>query len=195
MNRPMNWRIQITMAVLFMAAALQGCGSGATVSPPPPPHPVTTLSVNPRSITVDAGSATTFTGVFKPVAPAGGSLTWSITPVNGGTITSEGVLTASATAGNYAVQASWTPATSSKATILKGSATVTVLPVPQIDAVISPYSVQASGTNQTAGAIQNGVVSGQGIPSVLAVDSSGNIAASTAFAFPASCPGSAAICQ
>jgi hypothetical protein len=192
----MNWRIRITLAVLLMAPSLQGCGSGSFATPPsPPPHAATTLSVNPRSITVDAGSATTFTGVFKPAAPSGGSLTWSITPADGGTITGEGILTASATAGSYAVQASWTPAISSSAVILKGSATVTVLPVPQIDSVISPYRVQASGTNQTGGAIQNGVVAGQGLPAILAVDSSGNIAATTAFTFPLTCAGSTAICQ
>jgi hypothetical protein len=159
-------------------------------------------------ITVDAGSATTFTGVFAPTAPTGGSLTWSITPVDGGTITGTGVLTASATAGAYAVEAIWTPAIPSNAAavkgsapisiesgILRGSATVTVLAVPQLDSVISPDQVQASGANQTGGAIQNGVVVGQEIPSVLSIDSGGNIEVFSSFPLPAACPGSTTICQ
>jgi hypothetical protein len=195
-NKPMNWRNRTALALPLIAIGLHGCGGGfPAVTPPPPPPPGTRLSVNPQSITVAAGSATTFTGVFAPTAPTGGFLTWSITPVDGGTITGAGVLTASATAGTYAVQASWTPAISIKAAILKGTANVTLLPVPQLDSVISPELVQGSGANQTAEAIQNGAVVGQGIPSVLAVDSSGQIEALSSFTVPAACAGSATVCQ
>jgi hypothetical protein len=192
----MNWHRRIPLAVPLLTLAFTGCGSGSSaVKSPPPPPASTTLSVNPPSITVSAGSATTFAGVFAPTAPTGGSLTWSITPADGGTITDEGILTASASAGNYAVQARWTPAISSKASILKGSATVTVLPVPQLELVISPDQVQASGADQTAGAIQNGVVFGQELPSVLAVDSTGNIEVLSSFSLPASCTGNTTTCQ
>jgi hypothetical protein len=152
--------------------------------------------VSPPSITVDAGSATTFVGVFAPTAPTGGSLTWSITPVNGGTITGAGVYTASATAGRYNILATWTPSISSKAAILEGSSTVTLLPVPQLDSVISLDLVQASGANQSAGAIQNGAIAGQGIPSVLSIDSGGNTQALSGFWIPASaCNGSSSVCK
>jgi hypothetical protein len=194
----MNWHRRIPLAVPLLTLAFSGCGSGSSaVKLPPPPLASTTLtlSVNPPSITVNAASATTFAGVFAPTAPTGGSLTWSITPVDGGTITDEGILTASASAGTYAVQASWTPAISSTASILKGSATVTVLPVPQLDLAISPDQVQASGADQTAGAIQNGVVFGQEMPSVLAVDSTGNIEVLSSFSLPASCTGNTTTCQ
>jgi hypothetical protein len=135
-------------------------------------------------------------GVFTPTAPSGGSLTWSITPVDGGTITGAGVLTTSATAGTYNVVATWTPAISSHATILKGSSTVTLLAVPQLDAVISPGQVQASGANQTAGAIQNGAVAGQAIPSVTSTDSGGNTQVLSGFLVPtAGCGSADTVCK
>jgi hypothetical protein len=189
----MMGRKRLALALLLITPCLSDCGGG--LPGPPLPSKVTKLSVNPPSVTVDAGSAIAFTGVFAPSTPTGGSLTWSITPVDGGTISAAGVLTASATAGSYNVVATWTPPISSAAVILKGSAIVTVLAVPQLDSVISPEQVQASGTNQTAGAIQNGAVAGQGFPSVLAIDSSGNVEALSGFAVPAACPGSTTICQ
>ena len=111
------------IALGLITFELTGCG-GSSVATPPPPPPGTKLSVSPVSITVDAGSATTFTGVFTPTAPIGGLLTWSITPVNGGTVTEAGVYTASSAGGQYNILATWTPAISSKAAILKGSSTV-----------------------------------------------------------------------
>jgi hypothetical protein len=185
-------RKPVTLALLLIAFGLTGCSGGFFGSKAP--AAVTKLSVDPAAITVDAGSTTTFTGVFAPVSPTDGSLTWSITPVDGGTITDAGVYTASATAGPYTILATWTPPNSTAAVILKGSASVAVLAVPQLDSVISPDQVQASGGNQTAGAIQNGAVVGEGIPAVLAVDSSGDIQVRSGFVVPAACPGSDAVC-
>src|ERR1700685_1606129 len=88
------------IALGLITFELTSCGGSSVVTPPPPP-PGTKLSVSPVSITVDAGSATTFTGVFAPTAPPGGLLTWSITPVNGGTVTEAGVYTASSAGGQY----------------------------------------------------------------------------------------------
>jgi len=178
----------------LVAFVLTGCGGGNSVGPPPPP-PGTKLSVSPAAITLDAGAATTFTGVFTPSAPTGGSLTWSVIAVDGGTITGGGVYTASSTAGTYSVIATWTPALSSKAAILKGSARVNLLAVPQLDAVISPSQVQAAGANQSAGAIQNGSVAGQGIPSVASTDSGGTTQVLSGFALPASTCGSGSVCK
>lgn len=185
-------RKPVTLALPLIAFGLTGCSGGFSGSKAP--GAVTQLSVQPASITVDAGSTTTFMGVFAPIIPTDGSLTWSITPVDGGTITDAGVYTASATAGPYTILATWTPANSTAAVILKGSASVAVRAVPQLDSVISPDQVQASGGNQTAGAIQNGAIVGEGIPAVLAVDSSGDIQVRSGFVVPAACPGSDAVC-
>jgi len=174
--------------------ALTACGGTAVVAPPPPP-PGTKLSVSPASITVDAGSATAFTAIFTPAAPTGGSLTWSIIAVDGGTINGEGVYTASSNAGKYSILATWTPSLTSKAAILKGTSTVKLLPVPQLDSVISPSEVQATGANQSAGANQNGAVVGQGIPSVASTDSGGNTQVVSGFTIPASTCGSGSVCK
>ena len=188
--------LAIRLIVLgLIALGLTGCGGGNSMVTPPPPPPGTKLSVSPASITLDAGAATTFMGVFAPTTPAGGSLTWSVTPVDGGTITSVGVFTASSTAGQYNILATWTPSISSKAVILKGSATVSLLAVPQLDSVISPGQVQAAGANQSAGAIQNGAVAGQGVPSVLSTDSGGNTQVLSGFTLPTSECGSGSVCK
>jgi hypothetical protein len=186
-------RERVILAVPLVAFGLTGCGGGFSGSELP--SAVTRFSVNPPSITVDAGSTTTFKGVFAPHTPSGGSLTWSITPVDGGTITDAGVYTASSTAGQYTILATWPPPNSTAAVILKGSATAAILAVPQLDSFISPDQVQASGANQTAGAIENGAIVGQGIPAVLAVDSGGNIQVRSGFAVPAACSGSDTVCH
>lgn len=145
-----------------------------------PPLTVTKLSVKPPSITVDAGSATSFRACLRQPPSTRGWLTWSITPVDGGTITRAGIYTASATAGQYKILATWTPSIPTTAIILKGSATLRILPVPQLDSVIGLDQVQASGANQMSGAIQNGAIVGEGIPAVLAIDS-GNIQTRSGF--------------
>jgi hypothetical protein len=190
----LGW-IVLGRILLGTVLVLTGCGGGSPLVTPPPPPPGTKLSVSPPVITVEPGASTIFMGVFTPTAPTGGSLTWSITPADGGTITGAGVLTTSAMAGTYNVLATWTPAISSKAAILKGSSTVTLLAVPQLDAVISPGQVQATGANQAAGTIQNGAVAGQGIPSVLSTDSGGNTQVLSGFLIPTQCSGSDTACQ
>jgi hypothetical protein len=151
--------------------------------------------VNPPSITVSAGFTATFMGAFAPTAPAGGSLTWSINPVYGGTISGTGFYTASAMPGQYSIIATWTPQNSTTAVIIKGSAIVRILAVPQLDSVISPDLAQASGANQSAGSIQIAAIVGQGIPAVLSTDSSGNIQVLSAFTIPTQCDSSTAACQ
>jgi len=94
--------------------------------------------VIPSPITVAAGSITAFAAVFEPVPTGPGSLTWSVTPESGGTVTNGGVYTASGIAGNYAVVATWTPAVPSPGGILSGSAAVEVIPVAQADAALNP---------------------------------------------------------
>jgi hypothetical protein len=96
----------IARALPLIALGLVGCGGGFAGSTTPQPSK---LSVNPSSITVADGSVTPFTAVFTPTVSAPGSLTWSVSPVNAGTITDAGVYTASATAGPYTVIATWTP--------------------------------------------------------------------------------------
>lgn len=189
----MVWRKPITLALPLIALCLAGCGGGFAA--PGSASGPTKLSVHPASATVAAGSTTTFMGVFTPTAPTGGSLTWSITPVNGGTVSSTGIYTASSTAGPYSVVATWTPSGPGAAVIIKGSATVSVLAVPQLGSVISPDQVQASGANQVAGPNQNGAISGQGVPAVVAVDSANDIQDRSSFPVPAPCPGSNTVCQ
>jgi hypothetical protein len=181
----------IARTLPLLALGLVGCGGGFTGS--------TTLSaklsVNPPSITVAAGSVTPFTAVFTPTLSAPGSLTWSVSPVNAGTITGTGVYTASATGGSYTIIATWTPATlTASAVIIKSSANVEVLAVPQLDSAINPNLVQASGGNQSNGLIQDGVIVGQGIPSIISIDSSGNIQVRSGFTPPGACSGSNANC-
>ena len=120
------------LALWAIALGVAGCG-GVPNSKPSPAPASNKLSVTPASITVAAGSTTTFTAVFTLPAAAAGSLSWSVTPVDAGTITGGGILTASATAGQYIVVATWTPANPSTAAILKGLATVEILAVPQLD--------------------------------------------------------------
>ena len=85
---------------------LTGCSGG--FAGPSSSASGTQLSVNPRLATVASGSTTPFNAVFKPTDPAGGLLTWSVSPVNAGTITSAGVFIASSTAGQYNITATWT---------------------------------------------------------------------------------------
>jgi hypothetical protein len=150
--------------------------------------------VIPSPITVAAGSITAFAAVFEPVPTGPGSLTWSVTPESGGTVTNGGVYTASGIAGNYAVVATWTPAIPSPGGILSGSAAVEVIAVAQADAALNPDLVQASGGLQVNGAIQNGVIAGQLEPYVVSTDPAGDVQNTTGFTPPVVCPGSATTC-
>jgi hypothetical protein len=182
----MIWLKRIVFVLPCVILGLTGCGSSFS-------NPE--LSVSPSSIAVAAGSTTTFTAVFAHAVAAGGSLTWSVTPANAGTITGGGVYTASATAGRYAIVATWTPSNPATATIVKGSTTVEIRAVPQLDSVISPDQVQASGGNQANATIQNGLIVGQEVPSVLSMDPGGNIQVRSGYAVPIPCAVANTMCR
>src|SRR5580658_2408160 len=91
----------ISVLTSLIMLGIAGCGGGSQ-NPSPPSYNV---SVSPSSISVAAGSTTAFTAVFTPSRPAGGSLTWSVNPAKGGTITSAGAYTASGTVGDYNIVA------------------------------------------------------------------------------------------
>lgn len=152
------------------------------------------VSVNPSSMTVAAGSTSRFTASFTPVFPKGGTLTWSVNPANGGTITGAGVYTASATAGKYTVVATWTPSNPSAGTTMSSSATVEVLPVPQPGAALNTDLIDASGTIQVYGTIQNTAIGGQLVPSMMSTDPGGNVQTRSGFTIPEVCTGSDTSC-
>src|SRR5690348_14488454 len=95
-------RSRSPLLLLLFLLGLAGCRNGGGGFPGPLSI---TVSVIPASTTIAAGSSTTFTASFTPTAPQGGTLTWSVSPANGGTVTSTGVYTAPGTAGNYFVTA------------------------------------------------------------------------------------------
>jgi hypothetical protein len=174
---------------------LAGCSalpSGAPNGFPSPKPPTFTLTVNPSSITVAAGSRVAFTAVFSGGVPQGGSLTWSVNPANCGTINSSGVYTSPGNAGNCSVVATWTPSSPSAGSAISGSATVTVLPEPAAE--LNSDLVQASGAVQTFGAIQNSVVLGQLVPFQVSTDANGNVQIRSSFVIPVACTPSNTIC-
>jgi hypothetical protein len=150
------------------------------------------VSVSPSSMTVAAGSTSRFTASFTPSLAEGGTVTWSVNPANGGTITNAGVYTASATAGKYTVVATWT--NPFVGTTMSSSATVEVLPVPQTEAVLNTDFVGASGTAQAYGSIQNTAIAGQLVPSMTSTDASGNVQTRSGFTIPDVCAGSDTSC-
>jgi hypothetical protein len=180
---------RIALVLAWIILGLASC-SGSPQGEPP----LAKLSVNPSSITLTAGSTTTFTAVFSASPPEGGSLTWAVTPANGGTITSGGVYTASGTAGHHTIVATWTPGNRALSSSFSGSATVEVLPVPQIDAALNSELVQASGAIQVYGTIQNAAIVGQPVPSVISADPNGDIRVRSSFTPPLPCAGSNTIC-
>jgi hypothetical protein len=93
-------RIYIVIPLTMLGIA--GCSSLRT-----PVVPSDNVSVSPSTVTVAAGSTTTFTAFFTPSRPEGGSMTWSVNPASGSRITSAGAYTASATVGNYRVVATF----------------------------------------------------------------------------------------
>ena len=175
----MKLRNPAPFALLALVVGLAGCkGSGF-----PEPLP-TNISVNPPSVTVPAGSSTTFTALFAPTLPQGGSLTWSVSPANGGTITNAGVYLAPATAGNCLVIATWTPSNAAAGIRITGSATVAVLPPAQLVGALNTDLVQASGGTQLAGGIQNGAVVGQPVPFISSADLNNNVQSRSGFSIP-----------
>jgi hypothetical protein len=178
----MNWFNRIVLVLPCVILGLTGCGGGFLS----PGTPVAEIYVNPSSLTISAGSTTTFTATFLRLPSALGSLTWSVTPAIGGTITSGGAYTASATAGQYAVIATWTPSNPLSA-VFRGAATVEVLPAPQTGAELNPDFVQASGGLQANGVTQNGVIAGQPTLFVNSTDPDGDIQSSSGFTPPVPC--------
>ena len=129
----MRFPNRIAIALPLMILGLAGCGFTSSKGGFPNPGPASiSVSVNPSSLIVAAGSTTTFTALYAPSVPAGGSLTWAVNPAKGGTITSSGFFTASGTAGTYTVVATWTPSNPGAGTSISGSATVEVLPLATI---------------------------------------------------------------
>jgi hypothetical protein len=173
---------RISVVLPLMMLGIAGCDGGF----PRPAPPSYNISVSPSSITVAAGSTTTFTALITPSRPEGGSLTWSVNPAKGGTITSAGAYTASGTVGSYMVVATWTPSNLAGASI-SGSAAVGVLPPPQLGAELNPDLVQASGAIQVSGATQNAVVVGQLLPSVISTDRNDSVEVRSGFTFPVVC--------
>jgi hypothetical protein len=179
------WLNRIAFAVLWIFG-LAGCAG---------PIRLIEVSVKPSSIDVAAGSTTTFTAMITADSTRVRSLTWSVTPAIGGTITNEGLYTASGVAGNYTVIATVTLADTTPVSILSGSAAVEVLPVPQIDAELNPDLVQAFGSVQNFGAIQNSVIAGQLFPSVISMDPNGDIQVRSGFTPPLACRNSTTSCD
>jgi len=178
-----------------MILGLAGCGFTSSRGGFPNPGAASvSVYVNPASITVAAGATATFTALYTPSAPAGGSLTWAVNPANGGTITNSGVYTASGTVGNYSVIATWTPSGAAGGKITTGSATVEVLPAPQVGAELNPNLIQASGTVQVSNGSQNAGVIGQLVPSIASTDSGNNVQVRGGFTIPVDCTASGSNC-
>jgi hypothetical protein len=186
----MGWISRTALALPFIVLGLSSCAG-----PVPTIPPAIEISVSPSSTIVAAGSITPFTAVFTRGSPGGGSLTWSVAPSEGGSITNEGVYTASATTGKYTVTAAWTLASNAPGGIFRGFATVELLPVPQVDAVLNPNLVQASGAIQVNGGIQNAGITGQIVPSVISTDPIGNLQVRSSFTPPVACAGGNTPCH
>ena len=186
---------RIASALPLIVLCLVGCGrtsqnGGASSSNAP-----SAVSVSPPSITVDAGSTTTFTAAFAPSLPLGGSLTWAVNPPSGGTITSAGFYTASGTAGNYTIVATWTSSDPAAGMSVSGSATVKVRAPLQPDAELNTNFVQASGAIQLSGKIQNSAVVGQTVPFAVQTEPNGSVQISTGFTIPVVCAVSDTSCH
>lgn len=178
---------RIALALYSIILGLAGCGSDSPIQAAR--HSSFNVSVSPSSITVAAGSTTTFSAFFTPSHPEGGSLTWSVNPANGGTITSAGVYTASGTAGNYTVVAMWTPSNPVAGSI-SGSAAVKVLPPTQLGAELNTDLTEGSGAVQAFGPTQNAAIVGQLVPSLISTDPDDNVQVRSGFTIPVVSKGS-----
>lgn len=177
----MKVRSRSPLVILLFVLGVAGCRNGGGGFPGPLSI---TVSVSPVSTTVPAGSLTAFTPLFSPTSPQGGTLTWSVNPANGGTVTSAGVYTAPGAAGSYIVTATWTPSSPGAGSTISGSATVVVLPPAQLEGELNTNLVQASGGVQVFSVIQNSAVVGQPVPFMTSTDSSGNVQARSGFSIP-----------
>lgn len=179
-------RILAALALAVVIPGLTDCGSGSATEngfPNPQPLPVT-LTVAPSPVTVAATSTSTFSA--SPSPAQGFSIVWSVRPPTAGTITNSGVFTASETAGNCQVVATWLPPNPLTGKLITGSANVTVLqPTPP-----RADMTQASGVIQTSGSVENAVIAGERIGSVISTDPSGNTQSQSGFPVPVPCTGS-----
>ena len=189
--------------VLPLAAlGLAGCGGGFAT-------PTTlinrgAITVSPASLTVGAGASATFTANLPANLPAGGNLTWSVNPpsgggfstagpaAGGGTGNMTGVFVALANPGTYTINATWTPSLGGSGAILNGSASVAVLPVPQVETGINTGLVQTAGGIQSAGSVQGGAVAGQ--TTAPTNSTSGNVQNRSGFGLPV-CTGTGTGCR
>jgi len=176
----------IVLALVCIVMALSGCATAATFLPPPQ------ISITPSSTTVVAGATATFTVVFGTTDPPESSLAWTVSPASGGTITSGGVYTASATPGTYKVVATWTSQNGRSSTT--ASASVEVIPAPQTVSELNPDIVQASGASQWSGNTANGAVVGQLVPWMISADPADNIQVGVGFTPPIPCSSSSSTC-
>lgn len=181
---------QTSLILLVLVLVLAGCRNSGSGFPGPLSI---SISVNPASITVPMGSSTAFTAVFAPTAPQGGTLTWLVSPANGGTVTNSGVYTAPGTAGNYVVTATWTPNSPTLGSPISGSATVIVASPAQLVGELNNDLVQASGGVQAIGGIQNAAVVGQPAPRMSSTEITHNIQVVSGFPIPVCSP--IGICQ
>lgn len=172
---------QTSLTLLVLVLVLVGCRNSDSGFPGPLS---VTISVSPASITVPVGSSMTFTAVFAPTNPQGGTLTWLVSPANGGTVTNSGVYTAPGTAGNYVVTATWTPNSVGLGNPISASATVMVASPAQLAGELNNDLVQASGGTQALGGIQNAAVLGQNVPFMGSTDITRNIQVRSGFGIP-----------
>ena len=178
-------RVLVGLAILFVVTGLANCGSGSATEngfPNPKPLPAS-LTISPSSVTLAPGSTISFSA--SPSPPQGFSVVWSVSPTTAGTITNSGVFTASETAASGAVVATWLPSNPLTGKPTAGSASVTVLQPPPstVDAT------QASGVIQTADHVENAVIAGQRLGSVVSTDPSGNTQSTSGFSVPVPCTG------
>jgi hypothetical protein len=178
----MKVRSPSALVLLLFVLGVAGCRNGGGGFPGPLSISV---SVSPALTTVAAGSSTTFAALFAPTSPQGGTLTWTVNPANGGTVTGAGVYTAPGTAGNYVVIATWTPTYPGAGSTISGSGSVVVLPPAQLVGALNSNLVQASGGVQAFSVlIQNSAVVGQPVPFISSTDSSGNVQVRSGFSIP-----------
>jgi hypothetical protein len=78
---------------------------------------------------------------------------------------------------------------------MSATAAVQIVPVPQVGIQLNPNFVQASGGNQSGGAIQNGAIAGQMLPSVTSTDASSNVQTRSGLNIPPVCKDSSTNCQ
>lgn len=183
-----------SLAFLLAIVGLAGCAGPEGKDGFPNPGNLLRISVNPSSITVAAESVVAFSVSFNFDASRG-TVSWSVNPSSGGTISSGGVYTASGTPGKYIVVATWTPSNPEAGKPVSGSATVEVLPVPQSEELTNIDLTQASGAIQTSPAVQNAGIVGQSVPFMISSDPSGNVTTRSGFTIPVVCPESDTHCQ